>query len=91
MPRRDAKAVATAAVDLERARPAVVSKLRHRGLLPFAARRLVADRDAEGLVPVPDDDGPDVDPVADRTLDREAAAVDLRRDVEDLDPGRRFR
>src|SRR5207248_5294748 len=81
VPRGDPEAPAAAAVDLERARVAIVSHRQHRHLLPAAARRLVANRDAEDLVAVAEHVGPDVHAVARRTLHREAPAVELRPDV----------
>ena len=90
MPRDDAEAVAAAALDLERARPAVVSERLHERLLPLSPLHLEADRGAERLVPVAEDIGLDVHPVSHRTLDRKAPAVHLRPDVLDLDPGRRL-
>ena len=47
---------------------------------------LVANRRAERLVPVAEDPSGHLDRVADGALDRVAAAVDLRRDLLDLDP-----
>ena len=53
------------------------------------AARLPAHRGAERLVPVAEDPRAHVDAVADRALDRVAAAVDLRGHVLDLDAGGR--
>src|SRR5262249_33971857 len=85
-----AEAPPPAAVDLERAGVAVVPHRQHRRLAPAAARRPVADRDAEHLVAVAKDVGPHVHAVARRTLHREASAVELGPHVLDLNPGRRL-
>ena len=67
-------------VDDERATPAVVAERLHRDLDPRAARGAVAERGEDDVVSVGERVGLDDDPVAGHALDREAAAVDERRD-----------
>src|SRR5207302_2359919 len=70
-------------------REAVVAERLERRRLPAALAGLaVADARAEHLVPVAEDVGGDDDALAERSLDRVAAAVEERRDVLDPDPAR---
>src|SRR5947208_2583908 len=86
-PGLDPEAPGSRSVDLERAVPDVVAERLERHLGPAGgARTLVANRRAERLVAVAKDPGGDLDRVANRSLDRVAAAVDLRRHLLDLDP-----
>ncbi len=91
-PRLDSEAPASRPVDLERAGPEVVP-LRHERRLGPARRAgpAVANRRAERLVAVAEDPRRHGDALAGRAFHGPAAAVDLRRDVLDLDPrGRVF-
>src|SRR6266852_1990966 len=80
---------AAGTVDLERAGEAVVAE-RTQGFLAPAPLPGPAhtDRGAEGVVAVLEDRRVDADHVADRPLDRMAAAVEHRLDRLQLDPGR---
>ena len=72
--------VAADRVDDERGAPAVVAERLHRDLDPRSAGGAVAERGEDDVVSVGERVGLDDDPVAGHALDREAAAVDERRD-----------
>src|SRR5262249_33991110 len=74
----------------ERRRPAVGLHVLERHLAPPARAGAVADRRAQLLVPVAKHGRPHGDRLADRALDRVPAAVELRPDALDLDPGGPF-
>ena len=79
-PGRDRVLVAAHLVDDERGAPAVVAERLHRDLDPWPAGRAVAERGEDDVVSIGERVGLDDDPVAGHALDREAAAVDERRD-----------
>ena len=79
-PGRDRVLVAAHLVDDERGAPAVVAERLHRDLDPRAAGGAMAERGEDDVVSVGERVGLDDDPVAGHALDREAAAVDERRD-----------
>jgi hypothetical protein len=86
-PRLDPEAPGTRPADLEGAGPDVVPERLEGRLAPTGrVGALVPNRGAERLVPVAEDPGGHLDTVAGGALDRVAAAVDLRRDLLDLDP-----
>ncbi len=87
-PGLDAVLPAAGAVRREGPDPAVGLDVPHRRLLPAAlAGAAVAHGGADLLVAVAEDRRPDLDRVSLAPLDRVAAAVELRPDVLDLDPG----
>ena len=91
-PGGDRELPAAERVDREDAVPAIVPDRRHRRLAPSARAGLpVANRGPQNVVPVAEDVCPDVDAVADRALDRVAAAVEHRPDTLDLDSRPRLR
>jgi hypothetical protein len=87
-PRLDEVLPTAAARHLERAGEDVVAdRLERRRLEAARAGLAIEDAGTEDVVPVANHRGGDVDALADRALDREAAAVELRLHVLDADAG----
>src|SRR5262249_54948304 len=88
-PGGDAERPAARRIRGERTAPAVVSERLERRLAPAPrARRSVADGRAEDVVSRAEDRRVHHDLLAGHALDPESAAVPLRRNVVDLNPGR---